>query len=86
MKITQITIWLVLAFGLLACGGKKTADDQTNQEVPAVTTDEMSESIIGDNIISYTCPMETHKHVHSDEVGNCPECGMDLIPMRLEKS
>ncbi|MFC1527728.1 heavy metal-binding domain-containing protein [Candidatus Neomarinimicrobiota bacterium] len=86
MKITQITIWLVLALGLLACGGKKTADDQTNQEVPAVTTDEMSESIIGDNIISYTCPMETHKHVHSDEVGNCPECGMDLIPMRLEKS
>lgn len=29
----------------------------------------------------YTCPMESHKHINSQEAGNCPECGMALIPV-----
>ncbi|MCH8010700.1 MAG: hypothetical protein IIA61_01930 [Candidatus Marinimicrobia bacterium] len=79
MKITQITIWLVISLGLLACGGKKTAEEQTKQEVPAVATHEMSESIMGDIVMYYTCPMEDHKHVQSHEAGKCPECGMELV-------
>ncbi len=79
MKITQITIWLVIALGLLACGGKKTVEEHTSQEVKSVTTHEMSESIKGDKVMYYTCPMETHKHVHSQEAGKCPECGMALV-------
>lgn len=79
MKITQITILLVVPFLLLACGGKKTADEQTKQEVQAVSTHEMPDSEIEDNVMYYTCPMESHKHVHSQEAGNCPECGMALV-------
>ncbi|NQV15223.1 hypothetical protein HQ531_07175 [bacterium] len=30
------------------------------------------------NIAYYTCPMESHKHIHSDEPGSCSECGMSL--------
>jgi len=29
----------------------------------------------------YTCPMESHKHINSQEAGNCPECGMALVPV-----
>lgn len=31
------------------------------------------------NIAYYTCPMESHKHVHSDVPGDCPECGMEMV-------
>lgn len=79
MKITQIIILLVTSLVLLACGGKKTAEEQTKQEVQGVTTHEMSESEIGDGVIYYTCPIETHKHIHSQEAGKCPECGMNLV-------
>ena len=33
----------------------------------------------GENIAYYTCPMESHKYIHSDEPGSCPECGMALV-------
>ncbi len=79
MRTTQITILLVATLGLLACGGNKTAEKQIEHEVQSVATHEMSESIKGDKAMYYTCPMETHKHVHSQEAGKCPECGMDLV-------
>jgi manganese oxidase len=31
----------------------------------------------------YTCPM--HPEVHSDKPGNCPKCGMKLVPMTREQ-
>ncbi len=79
MKTTQFIIWLVIALGLLACGGKKTAEEQTKLEVQAVSTHEISNSVIGDKVMYYTCPMEAHKHVFSQEAGKCPECGMKLM-------
>jgi hypothetical protein len=30
-------------------------------------------------IYYYTCPMAVHKNVHSDQPGNCPQCGMRLV-------
>lgn len=30
-------------------------------------------------VTTYTCPM--HAEVTSDEPGECPTCGMDLVPM-----
>ena len=33
------------------------------------------------DIAYYTCPMPKHKHVRSETPGNCPECGMELIPV-----
>ena len=79
MKITQVIIWLVIALGLLACSGKKTVEEQTKQKVQAVDTHEISESTIGDKVMYYTCPMKSHKHIHSQEAGKCPECGMNLV-------
>ena len=32
-----------------------------------------------EQLIYYTCPMEEHKHVHSAEPGDCPDCGMKLV-------
>lgn len=37
-----------------------------------------------DGISHYTCPM--HPHVHKDGPGNCPICGMPLIPVRDKQS
>ena len=79
MKITQYTILLVMLLLLLACGSKKTAEEQTTLEVPAISNHEMSDSIIGNKIMYYTCPMKSHKHIHSNEAGKCPECGMELV-------
>ncbi len=33
-------------------------------------------------VLYYTCPMESHKHVHSDEPGKCSECGMALVAIK----
>ena len=34
----------------------------------------------------YTCPMEEHSHVLQAGPGNCPECGMDLVPLETHKN
>lgn len=35
-----------------------------------------------DEILYWTCPM--HPHVKEHGPGKCPECGMDLVPVRVE--
>ena len=35
------------------------------------------------NTISYTCPM--HPDIHESKPGNCPKCGMELVPETKEK-
>jgi len=40
--------------------------------------DHMAKTADG-KLIYYTCPMPAHKNVHSDQPGNCPECGMKLV-------
>ena len=42
---------------------------------------DMSEKKSADNdqVYYYTCPMEEHKHIHSDKAGKCLECNMDLV-------
>ena len=32
------------------------------------------------NATSYTCPM--HPNVKQDKPGSCPECGMNLVPVK----
>lgn len=36
-----------------------------------------------DDALYYTCPMESHKHIHSSEPGNCPECGMKMVAVEI---
>lgn len=35
------------------------------------------------NPITYTCPM--HSEIHESKPGNCPKCGMKLVPEKTEK-
>jgi len=35
----------------------------------------------GGKLLYYTCPMPEHSDVRSDKPGNCPRCGMTLIPV-----
>jgi hypothetical protein len=37
----------------------------------------------GGKLQYYTCPMPEHSDVKSDKPGNCPKCGMTLIPVML---
>ncbi len=66
------TAFLGLVLGLTGCQGKK-----DSAKAPAKM--EMAKPAAGENLVYYTCPMESHKHVHSQEPGNCPECGMKMV-------
>jgi len=73
-------LWMTAFIGVLlvSCGKEKPAtamkhDTHAAMEMTKTTAD-------GEKIIYYTCPMESHKHVHSKEPGNCPECNMTLVP------
>ena len=81
MKVARPVAVLALAAGLIACGGAKNED--AAQKENDVHKTEMAKSGIemakGEKTIYYTCPMESHKHIHSEESGSCPECGMGLV-------
>ena len=63
----KTTTWVtVLVFGLaLAAAAGISACGKKAEEVAEGTT--------------YTCPM--HAEVTSDKPGECPQCGMDLVPV-----
>ena len=64
MKLITVLGIGTLILGLTACGSQKKENSKTTSE----------------DIVYYTCPMESHKHVHSQQPGNCPDCGMKLVP------
>jgi len=64
---------------LINCGGKDQVP-ASKQVAPAVAQETTAAAEKGERLIYYTCPMPEHKHVHSMEPGNCPECGMQLVP------
>jgi len=63
---------------LMACGktdehaGHDHAMGEMKKEMPAQAQSE-------ERLIYYTCPMESHKHIHSREPGDCSECGMKMV-------
>jgi len=72
-----LMMFLVAVFAV-SCGGEKQApamkhEDHAAMEKPQAAAD-------GEKIIYYTCPMESHKHIHSSAPGTCPECNMTLVP------
>ena len=78
MKYLWMT--LLLAAFVVGCGGEKQAPtmkhdghDHAAMEKPQATEDV-------EKLIYYTCPMESHKHIHSAEAGSCSECNMTLVP------
>lgn len=69
---------LSISLFLFACGQKEeaqTEDMHQDQEMMQSETAQASE----EQLIYYTCPMDQHKHVHSAEPGECPECDMTLV-------
>lgn len=63
---------------ILGCSSEKGApamkhDNHAEMEVSKAPTGE-------ERVIYYTCPMESHKHIHSGEPGTCSECNMTLVP------
>ena len=74
--------YIVLLFTfifIIACGQSeqtKTEDTHMHDDHQMTTPDTAHAD--SEQLIYYTCPMEEHKHVHSGEPGECPECGMTL--------
>ena len=54
--------------------GCSKSDSESAQ--PATPADQ---AVAEETVIYYTCPMEAHKHVHSDQPGTCSECQMALV-------
>gem|GEM_PF-638641 len=54
-----------------ACGGEKKNEkaDPSPQQMSADS----------ERLIYYSCPMDSHRHIHSSEAGSCSECGMELV-------
>jgi len=58
-------------FVLIACSG------QSEQKSEHQDHSEKESSV--EKTYYYTCPMESHKHIASNEPGDCSECGMKLV-------
>lgn len=84
MKLFQASIVMMLVVVLAACGGKKDAETANANEMKPGMEMKMDETTAGAlnkaDIAYYTCPMESHKDVHSSEPGKCSKCNMDLVP------
>jgi len=72
MRHILIMAFLGLILGLTACQGKK-------ETMKNHAKDGMSMPAAEEKLVYYTCPMDSHKHIHSMEPGNCSECGMNMI-------
>ncbi len=77
-KMKYLFIIVLFTSLLIACKGKT--------EVSAAKTDsplakhETHMQADGEKLVYYTCPMESHKHIHSSAPGFCSECNMALVP------
>ncbi|NOZ75041.1 MAG: hypothetical protein GXO90_06625 [FCB group bacterium] len=64
-------------------GGKMQRDmsgmDMKNMDMKDMKNMDMKGMMGNQKAAYYTCPMESHKNVRSDEPGKCPECGMELV-------
>jgi Cu(I)/Ag(I) efflux system membrane fusion protein len=90
MKITALCALVALA-AYLAGVYDRSGTHSSERPGPAVTLATSasmspapsagSPSILGDDEVSYVCPM--HSHIVSDHEGECPICGMDLVKQAI---
>lgn len=73
MRLIHILGIITITLALTACGGEK-----KEKAIPETVSPEKAET---EEVLYYTCPMEAHKQVHSEQPGNCPECGMKMVPV-----
>ncbi|NQV14275.1 hypothetical protein HQ531_02370 [bacterium] len=65
---------------LIGCGGEKKAEPMEHDPDAHAKMEKPQMQAMDEKLIYYTCPMESHKHIHSKEAGSCSECGMTLVP------
>ncbi len=70
MKLTKILI--VVSVILFAFGCEKKDDHATMKNEGHTAQQE-------ERLIYYTCPMDSHKHIHDRNPGKCTDCGMTLV-------
>lgn len=66
-----LCVLLVVAFAFIV--GCKNESESAGPTAPA------DQTVSEETLIYYTCPMDSHKHVHSSEPGTCSECPMALV-------
>ncbi len=69
---------IVIMAMMIGCGGQKDAPAMKSESHAGMQMAKAEAS--GEKLIYYTCPMESHKHIHSAEPGECGECNMKLVP------
>ena len=79
MKTFKHTLLLSCALTLAACQGSKemSGHDHATMQAGQNTESPMETSSVETR--KYTCPMHPH-YISEDPKGNCPICGMDLVP------
>ena len=73
--MTKILMFLSISviFVLIACSGQSEQKSEHQHK-------QLKESTVAaDKTYYYTCPMDQHKHIASNEPGDCSECGMKLV-------
>ena len=76
MKRFLVILGPVLVLGILAC----TRENKAEEAEAGPITDEPAVQVAEvERVLYSTCPMESHKHIHANEEGTCPECGMTLV-------
>lgn len=75
-------LWMIviLAALVVSCSSEKDAQAMKHDGHEQATMEKSQARIDGEKIIYYTCPMESHKHIHSSEPGMCSACNMKLVP------
>lgn len=82
MKLARIAGAAALTLLLVAygCEKKQKAAEPVPEEPAAAAPEGVIVTTAKEEMtMYYTCPMESHKHVHSKDPGNCPECGMQMV-------
>ena len=64
---------------LFSCGQDQKSKERSLSEQSQEEKKNNSQIHPDEKLVYYTCPMEEHKHIHSDEPSKCPECNMDMV-------
>ncbi len=82
-RITILALMIISFTGFTGCMGVSHLVHSSNNNNGVMATNEniqsnqMDQNTFIANQVLYTCPM--HPEIHSENPGNCPKCGMELV-------
>ncbi len=85
-SLVALPLCLALVFALFSCRGRKkeaAAGGSTEQQTAPAQPKSETEVLTQSGKKLYRCPM--HPNYYSDKPGNCPICGMKLVPVEKEE-